>query len=101
MRHYFAPEIGMWFKNLEYPSTFEVVATDESEGYVEIQHFSGEIEEIDMETWFELDLDPVPAPDDWTGPYELSKEDYGYYDDFSRQDDWNNPLTDIDFDKYD
>lgn len=96
MRHGCAPEVGMWFTNVEYPSSFEVVATDEQEGFVEIQHFSGEIEEIDLESWFELQLEPIPTPEDWTGPYEISREDLSYNDESFRLEDWSAILTQLD-----
>ena len=55
MRHHEYPNIGYWYKNQEYNSIFEVVAYDEPDDFVEIQYFAGEIEEFDLETWYELD----------------------------------------------
>lgn len=95
MRHHENPDIGHWYKNQEYSSVFEVVALDDAEGYVEIQYFAGEIEEVDLETWYELDLKKIPAPEDCTGPFELSKEDLGYSDETIHPEDWSGPLIDI------
>ena len=49
------PEIGACYKNLEGES-FEVIAIDEQEGIVEIQYFDGAVEELDTDTWYELEL---------------------------------------------
>lgn len=100
MRHHFKPQIGMWFKNHDYPTSFEVVATDEREGYVEIQHYSGEIEEIDIDYWFDLDITPIPGPDDWNGPFELSKEDHDLFEEYYKPEDWGGPLIDLEPEKH-
>ena len=92
MRHHEHPDVGSWYKDQEYNYMFEVVATDDSEDSVEIQHFGGEIEEMDLDTWYELDLRPIPAPEDWSGPYELSKEDLDYSDTMHPED-WSGPLS--------
>lgn len=99
MRHHYSPEVGMWFTDLDNPSSFEVVALDESEGYVEIQHFTGEIEEIELENWFEMDLDPLPGPEDWDGPYEITAEDYDYLDENYYPEDLSGILTEWDRNK--
>lgn len=96
MRHHEKPIVGAWYQDLEFLSSFEVVASDDKDDCVEIQYFNGEIEEVDLETWYELDLSPIPAPDDWSGPYEMAKEDMGYTDDVLHPDDWSNPLEEID-----
>ena len=100
MRHHEHPDIGNWYKDQEYNSTFEVVAADDFDDYVEIQHFSGEIEEIDLDTWYELDLRRIPEPEDMSGPFELSRDDLGYTDDTIHPEDWSGPLSDLEPDEY-
>lgn len=95
MRHNVYPDIGGWYADEEYQHIFEVVASDDKDAYVEIQYFAGEIEELDMETWYELDLKKIPAPEDCSGPYELSKEDLGYSDETIHPEDWSGPLCEI------
>jgi hypothetical protein len=99
MRHHEVPDVGCWYKDQEYDYIFEVVATDVSQNSIEIQHFAGEIEELDMESWFERDLRAIPPPEDWSGPYELSREDLGYADDALHPEDWSGPLSDIEPDE--
>lgn len=72
------PIVENWYLNLETRSRFEVVAVDEHTQTVEIQHFDGEVEELDMDTWHSLVLEPSTPPDDWSGPFDdLEREDLG------------------------
>ena len=95
MRHHEHPDIGHWYKDQEANHLFEVVASDMCDQSVEIQYFAGEIEEVDLETWYELDLKRIPAPEDWSGPYEVSREDLGYSDEPIHPEDWSGPLAEI------
>ena len=90
------PEIGQWFKNIETNDLFEVVAYDETDATIELQHFTGEIEEIDSDTWKYLTLIPFPEPDDATGAYELSLEDSLYSDEPFQPENWLGPINGID-----
>ena len=65
----FKPEIGDWYKN-ERDMSFEVTAVDEEDGIVEIQYFDGALEELDLSTWYEMDLVPRRPPEQWTGPFD-------------------------------
>lgn len=68
------PLIGQWFRRPN-GTLFEVVATDEDEGTVEIQLFDGTIDEVDVETWPEMMLVEVSAPEDWSGSVDMDPED--------------------------
>lgn len=73
------PIIGNWYRNQETGNDFEVVALDEDAQTVEIQYFDGELEELDLEIWYDLPIDPIEAPEDWSGPFdEMEKDDLGY-----------------------
>lgn len=73
------PIIGNWYRNQETGNDFEVVALDEDAQTVEIQYFDGELEELDLEVWYDLPIDPIEAPEDWSGPFdELDSDDLGY-----------------------
>lgn len=95
----FEPEIGDWYKNEEGLS-FEVVAVDSDEGLVEIQYFDGAIEELDMETWYELGVTPREPPEDWSGPFDdLEKDDLGDTEEATRPEDWSGPLDTLDWEE--
>ena len=73
------PIIGNWYRNQETGNDFEVVALDEDAQTIEIQYFDGELEELDLEVWYDLPIDPIEAPEDWSGPFdELETDDLGY-----------------------
>lgn len=97
MRNHEYPDIGHWYQDGLRTSMFEVVAVDK-DGGVEIQHFDGEIEELDLDSWYELELVEIPPPEDWSGPYEMSKEDLDLFDEPMKYD-FTNPLNDIEFDE--
>jgi len=93
------PEIGAWYKNAEGES-FEVIATDEDEGIVEIQYFDGAVEELDWDTWYELDLVSREPPEDWSGPFDdLEKDDFGDTEEVRHPEDWNGPLDTLEWEE--
>ena len=69
------PVIGKWFRRRN-GNTFEVVAVDEDDGTIEIQHFDGTIEETDLESWPSLLTIEVSAPEDWSGSVDKDPDDY-------------------------
>jgi len=76
------PIIGNWYRNEETGDDFEVVAIDEDAQTIEIQYFEGELEELDLDAWYELPLEAIEAPEDWSGPYdEVEDDDLGFEDD--------------------
>lgn len=69
------PVIGKWFRRPN-GTLFEVVALDEHEGTIEIQFFDGTIDEVELESWPDLLLIEVSAPEDWSGSVDMDPEDY-------------------------
>lgn len=73
------PIIGNWYRNEETGNDFEVVALDEDAQTIEIQYFDGELEELDLDAWYELSLEAIEPPEDWSGPFdEMETDDLGY-----------------------
>jgi hypothetical protein len=73
------PIIGNWYQDVETGAEFEVTMLDEDAGSVEIQHFDGTIEELDLDAWYTLALEPIEPPEDWTGPMDdIEPDDFGY-----------------------
>lgn len=68
------PEVGHWYRRLN-GNLFEVVAVDEKGRTVEMQHFDGTIEGLDLENWQEIDIEPAAAPEDWSGSVDINIED--------------------------
>jgi len=75
------PVIGQWYKNRENDALFKIVALEESDNTIEIQYYSGDIDEFEQETWNSSKMDEVEAPDDWSAAYGgVEADDFGYSD---------------------
>jgi len=70
----FTPSVGDWYRNQQ-QKTFEIVAYDHDEGTVEIQYFDGDLEEIELDAWKDLELEPIDPPEDWSGPFDVIGKD--------------------------
>ena len=91
------PRVGSWYRNQEDDRLFEIVAMDEDDGTIEIQYFESEIEELDMDTWAELELELTAAPEDWSGPYDdLVSDDMGDTEDVRHPENWSDPMNEFD-----
>ena len=87
-----APIVGNWYRHLDKGQKFEVVAIDEDAKIIETQHFDGDIEEIDLDDWYDLDIEPIAEPEDWTGPMdEIEPDDLGYSETSMGTSDWDAP----------
>lgn len=89
------PIVNNWYENLEEDQQFKVVALDETAGSVEIQYLDGDIEEIDLETWYLLDLEPMEDPEDWKGPLDDYETDDTDYSESDEDDDWTASAQEI------
>lgn len=69
--------VGEWYQT-DTGERFEVVAIDEEEATIEIQYFNGDVEELDIDAWSSISLQSIPAPEDWSGPFDdLERDDFG------------------------
>lgn len=90
------PLVGNWYLHLDKGQRFEVVAVDEGEGLVEIQHFDGDVEEIELESWYEMEIEPAEPPEDWTGPIDdIEEDDLGYTETDMDEQDWKGSLSEF------
>jgi hypothetical protein len=70
----YEPVPGQWYENLEEEESFRVLSVDEDSELLEIEYLDGDIEEIDLETWHEMDLERIEEPEGWS---ESDDEDDG------------------------
>jgi hypothetical protein len=90
------PIVGSWYKGQD-GLLFEIVAIDMADGMAEIQYFDGEVDELDLETWDDLELEAMAEPEDWSGPFDdLERDDLGYTDMTRRPADRTSPFDEID-----
>ena len=81
----YAPVPGKWYENREEEETFRVLSVDEDDELVEIEYVDGEIEELDLDTWHELDLEPTETPEGWSDESD-SEDDEDEDEDFDDED---------------
>ena len=87
MSREYAPVPGKWYENKEEEETFRVLSVDEDDELVEIEYLDGEIEELDLDTWHELDLEPTEEPEGWSDDADEDEEEEEEDDDYDDEDD--------------
>ncbi len=101
MSREYAPVPGKWYENKEEEETFRVLSVDEDDELVEIEYLDGEIEELDLDTWHELDLEPTEEPEGWSDDADEDDdedEDFDDEDEDDVDDDDDDDEDDEDFD---
>ena len=84
----YEPVPGQWYENLEEEESFRVLSVDEDSELVEIEYLDGDIEEIDLEAWHEMDLEHTQEPEGWSESEDDEDEDEDEDDeDFDDDDD--------------
>jgi hypothetical protein len=89
------PVVGDWYRR-QGGELFEIVAVDEDDGTIEVQHFDGTVEELDFESWDDqwedALLEAAEAPEDWTGSVDVEPEDVEDNDQQNSERQWLSPL---------
>jgi hypothetical protein len=97
----YEPVAGQWYENIDENESFRVLSVDEDSELIEIEYLDGDIEEIDLDTWQELDLDKIDQPEGWSADddedeeeeedekAEKEDEDDDWDDDDDEDDDWD------------
>jgi hypothetical protein len=95
----YEPTAKQWYEDLENDETFQVLKVDEDKETVEIQYLDGEIEELDIDSWAELDLELTEEPEGWSGS-EGEEDDDEEEDEEEDEDDddWDDDEDDDDLD---
>jgi hypothetical protein len=83
------PVVGQWYQNAEEEETFRVLTVDEDAELVEIEYLDGDIEELDLEEWHELDLELTQEPEGWSEDDDEDDDDDDWEEDEEEEDDWD------------
>jgi len=87
------PIIGNWYCHLDKGQRFRVVAIDEKKETVEVQNFDGNLGEYEKEDWYQLEVEPCEAPENWSGPLDVGNvDDLGTNINETEDSDWNEPM---------
>jgi hypothetical protein len=93
----YEPVPSQWYENVEEEESFRVLSVDEDSELIEIEYLDGDIEEIDLETWHEMDLERIEEPEGWSeSDDEDADEDE---EDDEDEDDWDDDDEDEDEDE--
>jgi hypothetical protein len=94
----YEPVPGQWYENLEEEESFRVLTVDEDSELVEIEYLDGDIEEIDLEAWHEMDLELTQEPEGWSESEDDEDEEDDDEDDEDDDEDWDEDDDDDDDD---
>jgi hypothetical protein len=83
------PVQGKWYEDLEEKEIFQVLSVDPDEEIIEIQYENGDIEEMDLDTWHELDLEHTEEPEGWASDDDDEDEDEEDEEEDEDEDDWD------------
>jgi len=104
----YEPVKGQWYENLEEDDSFRVLSVDEDAELVEIEYLDGDIEEMDLDAWHEMDLERIPEPEGWAAAEKddeeekkADDEDEDEDDDWDDEDDEDDDEDDLDEDEDD
>lgn len=86
----YEPVKGQWYENVEEDETFRVLSVDEDAELVEIEYLDGDIEELDLDAWHEMDLERIEEPEGWAAASEKAEdEEEEEEEDEDEDDDWD------------
>ncbi len=90
------PIVTTWYQHLDKGQKFQVVAIDDNEKLIEIQYFDGDIEEIEIDDWYLMELEQIESPEDISGALDVSEiDDLGASITDTSPSDWGAPTQEI------
>jgi hypothetical protein len=96
------PIPGKWYEDLDENEVFQVLSVDPDQEIVEIQYDNGDIEEIELDAWHELDLDQATEPEGWSSSVAADEKDADKVEveeeEDDEDDDWDEDDDDDDWD---
>jgi len=101
----YEPVPGKWYADLEGEDSFQVLSVEPDEEIVRIQWPDREIQEIDLDSWQEMDLELAEAPDGWVDDVEPADDEDDddevlaeAAEDWDEDEDWDDDEEDDDYD---
>ena len=75
MSREYEPVVGQWYENIDEDETFRVISVDEDSELIELEYEDGEVEEIDLDTWTEFNLEKVDQPEGWVDDDDFDEDE--------------------------
>ena len=89
------PRIDQWYAHLDKGQRFYVIDVSEDRGNVELQHFDGDLEELSLDEWRNLNIILSEQPENWSGALDIAnKDDLGTGVTDTSSADWEEPGED-------
>ncbi len=96
MQNELDPRIDQWYTHIDKGQCFYVIAIDEKQNTVEVQHFDSDLEELSLDEWRGLQIVLSEEPENWTGALDIAeKDDLGTGITDTESDDWTEPGEDF------
>jgi hypothetical protein len=96
----YEPVPSQWYENVEEEESFRVLSVNEDSELVEIEYLDGDIEELDLEAWHEMDLEKIQEPEGWSeSDDEDTDEDEEWDEEEDEDDDWDDDEDEDDVDE--
>src|ERR1700719_2079729 len=71
----YEPVPSQWYENVEEEESFRVLSVDEDSELIEIEYLDGDIEEVDLEAWTEMDLERIEQPEGWSESEDADEDE--------------------------
>ena len=90
------PLLNNWYCHLDKGQNFRVVAVDDINGVIEIQNFDGDVDEIEISQWKNMDIELAEEPENFSGPYDVGElDDFGTEISDTSREDWEEEYSEI------
>ena len=84
------PVLGNWYKHLDKDDEFQVVAYDATDAVVEIQHYDGDVEALELDDWYQMELEHIEQHEDWAASVDdFERDDTGNSKSDMLEDNWD------------
>ena len=97
----YEPVPSQWYENVEEEESFRVLSVDEDSELIEIEYLDGDLEELDLEAWHEMDLEKIAQPEGWSESDDEDADEDEEWDeeDDEDEDDWDDDEDEDDVDE--
>jgi len=85
----YEPAVGQWYENIDENESFRVLSVDEDAELVEVEYLDGDVEELDLETWHEFDLEKIEQPEGWSASDDEEEEEEEEEDEDDLDETWD------------
>ena len=91
------PIEGCWYESNDNGDIFFVIMVDEDDGVIEIQSYDGDLDELELAEWQEMDLEAIEQPEDFHGSIDgdLDDETVSVNMKDMDSDSWEEPLSNL------